>query len=160
MNERKGVEFMEKKYLIKKNVNSDEEEVIDIYRHLSGKNKCLIRRTIKNLDTYYSNDPILQGYFWCDSPVKILCYTHEESDLINSFRALDSKKQCELLNELHIQITNYPLNYANFTKLTAEEKNLIDDYRDLNVSGRRLINESMKTYHNMLSKYKRKRNAK
>lgn len=138
------------RYPLIKNVNSDEEEVIDIYRHLNGQNKCLIRRTIKNLDTYYSDytyqwNTQFQDYFWnSDTPEKVTLFNHRESDLLNSFRALNEQQQFEVLSTLHTQILKQH-SQSNEIKFSKEEIKLINDFRNLNSSGQKLIKETVKT---------------
>ncbi|MDE7182345.1 MAG: hypothetical protein K2O41_04840 [Clostridia bacterium] len=136
---------MKERYPITKKVNLDEQEVIDIYRHLSGSNKLLIRRTIKNLDEYYSGDPCLQGYFWdYDSPAKVTHYSLAESDFLNSFRALNVNQRSELLETLHMQVLGNSDYYFN-VKLSKEDIKLITDYQDLNTAGKKLVKQTVET---------------
>lgn len=121
----------------------NEEELIEIYRHLKGSNKYLIMRTIKNLDTYYSSQPYLQ-YFWdYNSPCKITHFTLAESDLIATFRTLTEIQQQNLLKSLHLKVLNHKEDLIAKT-LSEEDRKLIDSYHTLNTACKKLVKDMIK----------------
>lgn len=115
----------------------EELNIIKIYRHLDSSNRKLIRRTIKNLDKHYCG--------WADdTSAKVTMHTIQESDLLNSYRALNETQKKELLEEMHTQILSNPQKPKN-EEYSNEEKKLIQNYRKLNSSGQKLIKQTIET---------------